>query len=170
MSEEEILAGEVSGGLALPAELHDYLSVFGNGLRRDVSEERSVDSQLIQDFTVYSQEQCLKFRKMYANTTVLGEDLFPKDKKVTAYPFLFSGGEYISLVWSSQTYAVVWKVNDYGFPSWVWPSMAAFIDYATRCWETGACKFDFVQDTIEWDAGIAHRLLAESGGRQVGGA
>ncbi|QIF01827.1 SMI1/KNR4 family protein [Roseimicrobium sp. ORNL1] len=169
LTEEEILASEIQVGLSFPGELHDYLSVFGSGIRRDPAGERDVDSQLIQDFSVFSHEQCLKFRKMYANNTVLGEDLFPKDKEVTAYPFLSSGGEYISLVWSPRTYAVVWKVNDSGFPSWVWPSMEAFIDYATQGWEAGACKFDFGQDMIEWDARIAQDLLKKCGGRQVGG-
>jgi hypothetical protein len=169
MLEEEILASEIAENLTLPAELHEFLSVFGNGQRQDPSKERNIDSQLIQDFNCLSHVQSLKFRKMYANTTVLGEDLFPHGKSVQAYPLLWTGGEFISLVWSPSTYAVVWKVNDFGFPSWVWPSIEAFIDYATQCWEKGGCKFDFEQDIIDWDAGVAIRLLEETGGKQVGG-
>lgn len=166
MVEEEILASERESGMTFPQEVHDYLSVFGNGLRKKAPEERDVDSQLIQDFRCLSHEQSMKFRTKYANTTVLGEDLFPKDKLAQAYPFLWSGGEFISLIWSPATYAVVWKVNDYGFPSWVWPSMEAFIDFAAKCWETGACKFNFAEDMVDWDARIAQRLLKEHGGGQ----
>lgn len=165
MVEEELLFSERECGLEFPSELRDYLAVFGHGRRRDVPDVRDVDSQIIQDFMSMSYTQSLAAIKRHGKTIVFGEDLF--SKPASAYPVLFSGGEYISLIWSPQDYAVVWKINDWDFPSWRWPSLESFFVFASDCWKEGACEFDFDNDQIKWNAGIAEDILGKCGGSVI---
>jgi hypothetical protein len=152
---EEVTFREGKLRVTFPDELREYLSIFGNGF--DVGSSRDVDTLLMQDFGCLSYDLSTELLALYSKSGVFGEEL----------PLLSSGGEYISLVWTTTAYAVVWKVNDYGFPSWVWPSVEALFSFMCSCWREGACRFDFKKDSVDWDSRKAMELFANCGGRLV---
>lgn len=159
----EIQQAESSTGYPFPEELKIYLSRFGHGFRES---ERSADIAPMLDFHFLSYEMSMRLQKRYAATIVLGSDLFTSATRVFEFPLMTSGAEFISLVWSESVYAVVWKVNDYGFSSTIWPSLERLFEYVLDCWKSEAYWIKSAKDEVEGDYLHALQLLSKYGTRR----
>lgn len=157
---DELREAEEKMGSSFPEDLKQFLARFGNGFRET---EKKADTEVMMDFMVLPFEAVVRFRSRYANTIVLGGDLLDTRLKVTEYPLMTSGAEFISFVWSEDSSAVVWKVNDYASNSKVWTSLQRFLDYLIECWNRKVYWIDRDNDEIAGDYAAAMQLLLEFG-------
>lgn len=159
-ADDEIRTAEGAAGFLFPEELKAYLKYFGNGFRQT---DRMIDTQVMFEFSLLPFATSMILRERYAHTIVLGEDLFADPTSATAFPIMTSGAEFISLVWTETAYAVVWKVNDYGYASGLWSSLEVLFEYVLDCWRAGIYKLDFVGDEIVGDYAAAMELIPKYG-------